>query len=138
MVRAAADAVGLADYHHIPLVGRVLASSFDLATLLFAWLIARRLGGPRAGLVAAAPLAYSVISIQQAHFFTVDSFAACFATAALLMLIEISLGATLWAHAGFGAAIGLMLACRINLLVLASAYPITLVVLQMRSRISVR
>lgn len=138
VVRATADAVGLADYDHIPLVGRVLASLFDLATMLFAWLIARRLGGPRAGLVAAALLACSVISIQQAHFFTVDSFAACFATAALLLLVEISLGATLPVHAGFGAAIGLMLACRVNLLVLASAYPIALVVLRMRGGVSMR
>ena len=75
--------MGLTDYDHIPLVGRVLASLADLATLLFAWLIARRLSGPRAGLATAALLACSVSSIQQAHFFTVDSFAACFATAAL-------------------------------------------------------
>jgi sugar lactone lactonase YvrE len=132
VVRAAADAVGLADYDHLPLIGRVGASLADLATLLFACLIARRLGGPGAGLRTAALLACSVISIQQAHFFTVDSFAACFATAALLMLVEISRGAGLPAHTGFGAAIGLMLACRINLLVLASTYPIALAVLWTR------
>jgi YYY domain-containing protein len=137
VVRAAADAAGAADYDRIPVVGRALASLFDIATLLFAWMIARRLGGARAGLAALALLACSVISIQQAHFFTVDSFAACFATAALLVLVAIAFGAGLPAHAAFGVAVGLMLACRINLLVLAGVYPIVLVVLRVRDGVRV-
>ncbi len=136
LVRATGEALGLADYDHIALVGRAAAALFDLATLLFAWILARRLGGIRGGLVTVALLACSVISIQQAHFFTVDSFAACFATAALMMLVATSLGAGLSAHAAFGAAVGLMLACRINLLVLTGVYPLTLLVLRVRDRVS--
>jgi YYY domain-containing protein len=134
VVRAVAEAAGIADYDRIAVAGRAVASLFDMATLLFAWMIARRLGGPRAGLAALALLACSVISIQQAHFFTVDSFAACFATAALLIVVEIACGAGLRAHAAFGAAVGLMLACRINLMVLAGVYPIVLLVLRVRDR----
>jgi len=56
-------------------VGRALSSLADLGTVLLAYLIGRRLYGRAAGLLAACLGALTAFSIQQAHFFTVDSMA---------------------------------------------------------------
>ena len=65
----------------IHLLGRVLAGLFDLVTVLLMFLIGRKLYSTRIGLLASFLTACLVISIQQAHFFTMDSFAATFVAA---------------------------------------------------------
>jgi 4-amino-4-deoxy-L-arabinose transferase-like glycosyltransferase len=65
----------------IHLLGRVLAGLFDLVTVVLMFLIGRKLYSTRIGLLAAFLSACLVISIQQAHFFTMDSFAATFVAA---------------------------------------------------------
>ncbi|MBN1594655.1 glycosyltransferase family 39 protein [candidate division FCPU426 bacterium] len=56
--------------------GRVLSAAFDLGTLVFTYLLGRRLlpddQGRKLGLLAAAFLAFTVLNIQMAHFFVVD------------------------------------------------------------------
>ena len=61
-------------------VGRTLSALADLGTLLFIYLIGRRLYGAATGLVAAGFGAVTAFMIQQAHFFTVDSMACFFVT----------------------------------------------------------
>ncbi|HYY90180.1 MAG TPA: glycosyltransferase family 39 protein, partial [Chloroflexota bacterium] len=63
--------------------GRVLSILADLLTLLFTWLLARRVFGVVTAHLAGLLLALCVLNIQLAHFFTVDTFATCFAAAAL-------------------------------------------------------
>jgi len=60
-------------------VGRALSALADLGTLVVVYLIGRRLYGETVGLLAAGLGALTAFSIQQAHFFTVDSMA-CFFT----------------------------------------------------------
>lgn len=127
LVRAAAGALGLADYGHVHLVGRALAALFDLGTILLVFRLALLLAGRRVALGAAALLTFSVLSIQQAHFFTVDSFATFFATASLLALARVALGAGSGWHAAFGTALGLTIACRPNLAAMGVLYPVALV-----------
>jgi hypothetical protein len=105
------------------LSGGVGGAPFDLGTILVAYRIALLLAGSEAALVAAAFLSFSVVSIQHAHFFTVDAFATFFATVTMLMLVYVSLGRGLIFHVLFGVALGLTLACRINLVLLAALYP---------------
>jgi hypothetical protein len=55
------------------LLGRALSSLFDLGTIAFTFLLARRLYDARIGLMAAACLAVTVLDIQLAHFYAVDT-----------------------------------------------------------------
>jgi len=55
------------------LVGRGLAAAFDTGTVFLVYLLGRRLYNHRTGLLAAVFVAFTVLSIQQAHFCTVDS-----------------------------------------------------------------
>ena len=138
LTRAVAAAAGATDYDHIHLVGRLFSALFDLGTILVAYRIAFLLAGPAAAVGAAALLAFSVLSIQQAHFFTVDVFATFFATLTVLMLVQLSLGGGLRVHALFGAAFGLMLACRINLVLLAALYPVAAVFVYRQRMVTAR
>src|SRR5262245_30169139 len=126
VVRWLGQWLGSTGYMHIYLVGRVFSALCDCGTV---WLTARlgtRLAGRRAGLFASALVAFSVTSIQNAHFFTVDSAATFFATAALCELVEVADTASLRAQLVFGALCGATLGCRINLALLGDVYPLAL------------
>ncbi|GAB4152116.1 MAG: DUF2298 domain-containing protein [Roseiflexaceae bacterium] len=53
--------------------GRMLSALFDLASVFVVFLLARRLYGEWAGLLASGLYACAALPIQLAHFFTVDS-----------------------------------------------------------------
>ncbi len=124
LVRAVAAALGMTDYGRVYLVGRALSASFDVGTVCLTYSLGARLAGRRTGLVAGALAALSVTSIQNAHFFTVDSAAAFFATAALRALLAVAETGSLASHLLFAMAFGAMLGCRINLAVLGAVYPL--------------
>src|SRR5512136_1426063 len=75
IVRYVGEALKQTDYSQITLVGRQLSALADLGALLFLFVLARRLYGNRVAVLAAALSAATVLSIQQAHFFAVDTFA---------------------------------------------------------------
>jgi len=126
LVRAVAESIGMTGYDQIHLVGRVVSGAFDLATIALTFWLGLLLAGPRVGIAAAALAAFSVISVQQAHFFTVDSAATCMTTLALVMLVKVISRGGLANHLMFGAAFGLVLSCRINLVLLALLYAVSL------------
>jgi hypothetical protein len=59
-------------------VGRALSALADMGSLLLLYLLGRRLYGEGVGLLALALGVFTAFTIQQAHFFTVDSMAAFF------------------------------------------------------------
>ncbi|MGH9174301.1 MAG: ArnT family glycosyltransferase, partial [Vicinamibacterales bacterium] len=67
-------------YPHIYRVGRVINVVLDTLTIVFVFLIGRRLFRPSAGLVAAALYSLAVLPIQLSHFFTVDIWLTFFVT----------------------------------------------------------
>ena len=69
-------------------VGRSLSALADLATLVFVMLIARRLFGRPAALIAGALYAFAVLPIQLSHFFTVDVWLTSFVTATLYFALR--------------------------------------------------
>ena len=71
-------------YDRVDQVGRALSALADLGTIIFAWLLARRVFGLRTAHLTALLLAITVLHIQLSHFFAVDTFATCFAAGALL------------------------------------------------------
>ncbi|MBI2962906.1 MAG: hypothetical protein HYY35_04065, partial [Deltaproteobacteria bacterium] len=126
LVRAVGQWLGLADYAHVHLVGRALSASFDLGTFGLTYWLGAALGGRRVGVIACALQAFSVTSIQNAHFFTVDSAGAFFATAALCALVCFADRGSAAAQILFGALLALALGCRINLALLGAVHPIAL------------
>ena len=127
-------------YDGVQLVGRFLSALVDLLSILFTFLIGRRLYGRWAGLIAAALLAFAVMPIQQSHFFTMDNWATMFTTVALYAAVR---AATLgdpqprfrwrwWVL--FGLALGLAAASRINMAPLALVINVSAVILIARVR----
>ncbi|MCC7163445.1 MAG: glycosyltransferase family 39 protein [Anaerolineae bacterium] len=55
------------------LFGRWLSGLFDLGTIVLTYTLGRRVYGARVGLIAAALLAVTVLNIQLAHFYAVDT-----------------------------------------------------------------
>ena len=91
IVRYVGEWFGMTGYDQINVVGRVLSGVFDLGTILFIYLIARRLyRHARLGLLAAAFSALAVLQIQLSHYFTVDNFANFFTYGAMLTAVYIA------------------------------------------------
>jgi YYY domain-containing protein len=105
-------------YDHVYQVGRALSSLADLVTIVFAWLLARRVFGVRVAHLTALLLALTVLPIQLSHFFAVDTFATCFAAGALFF------GQRAWQRESLldsllaGAFVGLAMASKISLALL--------------------
>ena len=78
-----------AGYDEIALVGRVFSALSDLGSILFLYLIGRRLYGRNVALLASAFSAVAVMQIQESHFFTVDMFANFFMILATYFAVEV-------------------------------------------------
>ena len=137
LVRTVAELTGQEGYDEIYLVGRVLSALFDLGTVALTFWLGVLLAGPRAGLAGSALVALCVLSIQQAHFFTVDSAATCMTTLALVMLVRVVRGGRWTAHLLFGVAFGLALSCRANLAILSIPYAVALLYLWYFARLRI-
>jgi YYY domain-containing protein len=108
-------------YDGIHLVGRVLSGLMDLVSIFFIFLIGARLYDRRAGLLAALLQALAVMPIQQAHFFTMDNWAAGLTTMAMYTAVRAAeRGAAKRWWLLFGLALGLTAASRINMAPLAA------------------
>ncbi len=88
LMKAVAAALGRDNYDDIVLVGRALSALFDSGSVLLLFSIGRRIGGAVLGALAAVLLALTPLHIQQAHFFTVDSFATFFLLASFLAALH--------------------------------------------------
>lgn len=82
IVKVIAGALGRDNYDGLLITGRLVSAFFDCGSILMVFLIGRRIAGRNFGLCAAALLALTALNIQQAHFFTVDTFASFFIVAA--------------------------------------------------------
>jgi uncharacterized membrane protein len=102
-------------YDEVTLLGRALSALLDAGTVLLTFFIGRALMGIEGGVLAAALMAFSVMNIQQAHFYTTDTWATFFSTAALLGMIRMLRRPTPAAAALTGTMAGAALASRINL-----------------------
>ncbi|MFW6097739.1 MAG: glycosyltransferase family 39 protein, partial [Chloroflexota bacterium] len=114
-----------AGYDGVHLVGRFFSGFVDLISVLFIFLIGRRLYGWRAGLLGALLLGIAVMPIQQSHFFTMDNWAAALCTVALYGAVRASEDARhkrWWLL--FGLFLGLAVSSRINVAPLAAIAPI--------------
>ena len=106
--------VNMTDYWHVHLVGRALSALFDLGSVLMIFLIGARLYSRRVGLLASALLSVTVLHIQSAHFFTVESFTTFFTCVSLYAIILVAQRGEWTDYALAGTAMGLAIACKIS------------------------
>ncbi|MFH1085280.1 MAG: DUF2298 domain-containing protein, partial [Chloroflexota bacterium] len=118
--------VGKTGYDGIYLVGRALSAIMDLACVWLVFLIGRRLYGARVGLMGALLLALTALSIQQSHYFTVDTATTLYVTLALYFAVRVAQGKGWGSVLGLAVAFGLAVASKISvltfLLIIALAY----------------
>ncbi len=128
-----------AGYDEITKVGRVFAALSDLGSIFFLYLIAARLYNRKVALLSATFAALAVMLIQQAHFYTTDSFANFFIFLATFFAVEVMAGeenttgrgarsGLLLNSIGFGIALGAAVASKLNAAPLAVLLPVALVV----------
>jgi YYY domain-containing protein len=106
-------------YDEITYVGRFLSACFDLASVFLIFLIGKRAFNWRVGVLAAFFAACAPALIQQAKFYTVDSFANLFVTSAILWAVSAMRTPKLRYFVLFGISLGLSMASKINTLFLA-------------------
>ncbi|MEA3338668.1 MAG: glycosyltransferase family 39 protein, partial [Chloroflexota bacterium] len=95
-------------------VGRALSGLADLGTLALIYLIGRRLYAESVGLLAAGLGALTAFSIQQAHFFTVDSMACFFTILTVYFSVRAGQSGSWASFALAGLATGLAGACKVS------------------------
>jgi YYY domain-containing protein len=98
----------------IAYVGRLLMALADTASIYLLYLIARRLYGRNAGLLAAAFSAFTALQIQLAHFFAVDPASATFVFLAIYGAIRMAQDRTAGAAVVTGLGVGLAVACKFS------------------------
>ncbi len=77
---------------NVKLFGRQMAAAMDVGTVFLLYLIVRRLYGPKVALLASTFSALAVMQIQQAHFYTTDSFVLFFMTLTVYVGVQIATG----------------------------------------------
>ncbi|MBI5944884.1 MAG: glycosyltransferase family 39 protein [Chloroflexi bacterium] len=152
IVRVALEFSHNEDIGNSKFFARQFSALADLFTIVLLYLIVSKLYGQGVGLIAAAFSSLAVMQIQQSHFFTSDLFANVFMFLALYFavgivsykklgirnqevgeledrpnpksLVTISLRSPLfWLSIGFGIALGMAMASKINAAALAFALP---------------
>ncbi len=135
IIRAAAEAFNQTGYTEMRKLGRVISALMDVGALILLYFIGRILFKNRMiPLLAVTLSSLTVLEIQQSHFMTVDNFAVFFTMLTLLAAVKVSDGLVFqWDEEGkyqithygkkwfilFGIFLGMTVACKINLAVLA-------------------
>jgi 4-amino-4-deoxy-L-arabinose transferase-like glycosyltransferase len=93
-------------------MGRAISAAFGTATIPLVYLIAVRVSGRTAGLIAAALTAAGVLHLRDSHFFSVDVSLTFFSILAWLAMIHMVLSGTTRTYVFTGLAIGGALLCK--------------------------
>src|SRR4030043_1339645 len=82
---------GHSGFNEMTIVGRVFSALVDLLSVVLVYAIGSRVFSKRVGLLAAAFSAFTVLNIQQSHFFTMDTFSNFFTLLAVYFAVRVSL-----------------------------------------------
>ncbi len=105
-------------YNGIHLLGRFLSILFDMATLYVVYLIGKTLNGKWLGILAGGAYAASVLPIQLAHFYAVDTILTFFTTFTLYQLLQFYASPTAKRAVIIGVLFGVSLATKVSATVL--------------------
>jgi 4-amino-4-deoxy-L-arabinose transferase-like glycosyltransferase len=105
-------------------LGRSISAAFGTATIPLVYLIASRVSGRTAGLLAAVLTAAGVLHLRDSHFLSVDVSLTFFSILSWLLLIDVVLRPTIRGYILAGVAIGGALLCKYSA---AFLLPLTLV-----------
>ncbi len=100
------------------LLARGLAALLSSLVVVLCYLAAKRAYGKKVGVWAAALTAFTVLSIQYAHFYVLDVVMAFFVIGAFYFIVEVAQGGGLRSYLLAGLFIGLATASRVNGLLL--------------------
>ncbi|HSS96424.1 MAG TPA: glycosyltransferase family 39 protein, partial [Terriglobales bacterium] len=140
IVRYAAEWVGQTGYGQVNIVGRMLSAIADLGVIFVVYLLATRLFDRRVGLLAAIISTFSVMQIQQSHFWTVDNFVNFFTVLTVYFAVRVAtpqrdsekVPFNPFDFVGLGIALGCALASKlsapVHLLALAGTLPVGVVI----------
>jgi YYY domain-containing protein len=81
---------GHSGFNEMTTVGRVLSAFVDLLSVLVVYAIGKRVFNKPVGLLAAAFSAFTVLDIQQSHFFTMDTFFSFFTLLAVYFAVRLA------------------------------------------------
>ena len=101
-----------ADGIRFMVMGRAISAAFGTATIPLVYLIASRVSGRTAGLIAAALTAAGVLHLRDSHFFSVDVALTFFSILAWLGMLHIATGGSRRTYVLTGLAIGGGLLCK--------------------------
>ncbi len=82
---------GHSGFNEMTTVGRILSALVDLLAVIVVYAIGKRLFSKPVGLLAATFAAFTVLNIQQSHFFTMDTFFSFFTLLAVYFAVRVSL-----------------------------------------------
>jgi hypothetical protein len=102
------------DFVAMAMLGRALSALFDLGTIALTFLLARRLYGATVGLLAAVCLALTVLHIQLAHFYAVDTLLTMLVVATMYFAARFAQTRARRDAVALGIAFGLALATKIS------------------------
>lgn len=105
-------------------LGRSISAALGTATIPLVYLIAQRVSGRLAGLVAATLTAAGVLHLRDSHFFSVDISLTFFSVLAWLFLMHVADSGRIRAYVYAGLAIGAAIACKYSA---AFLLPLTLI-----------
>lgn len=120
IVKGVSLLIDMAGYDQVYLVGRALSGLFDLGTIIFLFLLARKLyDDDRIALLASLFLSMTVLAIQHSHFFVTDTFANFFIVGALYFLARVQIHGRIWDYLLTGVFFGLAMASKISVFTFA-------------------
>ena len=127
LAKAVGQLTGYTGYSGVYLAGRVMSGVMDLACVLIVYLIGKALYNRRTGLLSALLFSMSVLSIQHAHFFTVDSSTTFFVTLALLAAVRVAKGAGWGSVLLLGFSFGMAVSSKISVLTFLAVIGLALI-----------
>jgi len=101
------------------LLGRLLSVSFDAITVYATYLLAGKVYERRVAVLAAALVTFTVLHIQLAHFYTVDTILTPLVLLAVSKAVDVARGRRLRDGAWLGILFGIALATKVSVLPLA-------------------
>ena len=104
------------------ILGRSISAALGTATIPLVYLIAERVSGRVAGLVAAALTAAGVLHLRDSHFFSVDVSLTFFSILAWLFLMHVAGSGAIRSYVAAGVAIGAAIACKVQRRISAASH----------------